>query len=177
MNEAMAALRPPVVRHPFPPRDPSRPKGLNALGIFAHHPDLTRGFYAFNGHILFGSTIDPRVRELLVLRVAHLRRSAYEWAQHALLADDAGLTVDEVARVRLGPDADGWDPLDAALVRAVDELVADARIADATWSVLAAELDERQLLDVVFTVGAYEMLAMAFNSFGIELDADLRDRG
>jgi alkylhydroperoxidase family enzyme len=60
------------------------------------------------------------------------------------------------------------------MLQAVDELVRDAVVADATWAVLASHLDERQLMDLVFTVGAYEMLAMAFRSFGIELDEDLR---
>ena len=59
---------------------------------------------------------------------------------------------------------------------AVDELVADARVADATWAVLAAELDEQQLMDLVFTVGAYDVLAMALRTFGVELDDDLDDR-
>jgi len=58
-------------------------------------------------------------------------------------------------------------------VRAVDELIGDATITDATWQALARELDEQQLMDLVFTVGAYDVLAMAFRSFGVELDADL----
>ena len=64
--------------------------------------------------------------------------------------------------------------LDRLLLRAADELVADARIGDGTWAALARELEEQQLMDLVFTVGAYEILAMAFRSFGVELDADLR---
>ena len=60
-----------------------------------------------------------------------------------------------------------------ALLRAADELLADALITDATWSVLADALDRHQLMDLVFTVGAYDLLAMAFKSFGVELDADL----
>ena len=81
---------------------------------------------------------------------------------------------DEVARIAEGPDAPGWPPLDAAMVRAVDELVGDGMIADATWTALAAELDEQQLMDLVFTVGAYEVLAMALRSFDVELDDDLQ---
>ena len=176
MTDAMAALRPPKARHPFPPRDPERPKGLNALGLLAHHPELTTAYNHFNGHVLFGTTITPRHRELLVLRVAHRRDSEYEWAQHAVLAGDAGLSADEVARVRAGAEADGWSPLDAALLAAADELVANARIADATWRTLAAELDTQQLMDVVFTVGAYDLLAMAFRTFDVDLDDDLRKR-
>jgi alkylhydroperoxidase family enzyme len=57
--------------------------------------------------------------------------------------------------------------------RAVDELVRDATITDPTWEALASELDDQQLMDLVFTVGAYDLLAMAFRSFGVELDTDL----
>jgi 4-carboxymuconolactone decarboxylase len=175
MQDALAALRPPNPRHPFPPRDPSRPKGLNALGLLAHHPALTTAYHTFNGHVLFASTISPRHRELLVLRVAVLRDATYEWAQHAVLAGDAGITPEEVELIRSGPAAEGWSDLDRALLAAADELVADARIGDATWTTLAAELDPQQLMDVVFTVGAYDLLAMAFRTFEVELDDDLRN--
>ena len=173
MRDALAALRPANPRHPLPVRNPDRPKGLNALGTLAQHPELTTAYHTFNGHILFGSSITPRQRELLVLRVATLRQAEYEWAQHVVLAGDAGITDEEVDRIVEGPDADGWSPFEAALVRAADELVADAVVSDGTWAVLAAGLTTPQLMDVVFTVGAYEILAMAFKSFGVELDADL----
>jgi AhpD family alkylhydroperoxidase len=174
MQAALAALRPEAPRHPFPPRDPDRPKGLNILGTLARHPQLARAFHTFNGHVLFGTTLTTRQRELLVLRVAAVRGCDYEWAQHAVLAGDAGIAPDEVDRVAAGPDAPGWEAGDAALLRAVDELVRDAEVTDATWAALAAELDEQQLMDVVFTVGAYDLLAMALRSFGVALDADLQ---
>jgi len=174
MRVAMAALRPANPRHPFPARDPNRPKGLNALGTFARHPELARAYNTFNGHVLFASHITPRQRELLVLRVAVLRHCEYERLQHEVMAADAGLSTEEVERVAAGPDARGWSALDAALVRAVDELIADGVIADDTWTALAAHLDTEQLMDVVFTVGAYEILAFAFRSFGVEVDDDLK---
>jgi alkylhydroperoxidase family enzyme len=173
MSDALAALLPANPRHPFPPRRDDRPKGRNLLGTFAHHPELIRAYHTFNGHVLFGSTLSPRQRELLVLRVASLRRADYEWAQHVVLGGDAGLSPDEIARVAEGPDAPGWASLDGALVRAVDELVHDAAITDETWAALGNELDVQQLMDLVFTVGAYDLLAMALRSFGVELDADL----
>ncbi len=173
MKSALAPLRPEQARHPLPPRE-GRPRALNVLGLFAHHPALTQAFNTFNGHVLFGSSLTPRQRELLVLRVACLRDCDYEWLQHTVLAQDAGLEPDEVRRVAAGPDAAGWSELDRALVRAADELVGGADITEPTWSRLAGTLDEEQLLDLVFTVGAYETLAMAFRTFAVELDADLR---
>jgi alkylhydroperoxidase family enzyme len=173
MRDAIAALRVANPRHPFPSRDETRPKGLNVLGTFAHHPDLARAYHAFNGHVLFATTLSVRQRELLFLRVAAVRQAEYEWAQHVVLGLDAGLSAEEIDRVAAGADAPGWDPLDRALVTAVDELVRDARIGDDTWAVLAAALDEQQLMDLVFTVGAYDLLAMALRTFEVELDADL----
>ena len=174
MNDALAALRPANPRHPFPSRKEGRPKGLNVLGTLAQHPELARAFHTFNGYILFASTLSPRQRELLVLRVAAVRGSEYEWAQHAVLAGDAGIDEDEVARIAVGPDAPGWAALDGAMVRAVDELIGDGAVSEGTWKVLAAELDDQQLMDLVFTVGAYEVLALALRSFAVELDDDLK---
>ena len=173
MRAALAALRPANPRHPLP-QTKDRPKALNALGTLARHPALTAAFNTFNGYILFASTLTPRQRELLVLRVATRRGSAYEWEQHRVLAGDVGLDPVEVERIAAGPDAAGWSPFESAMLRAVDELIGDGEIADPTWQLLAAEFDDQQLMDLVFTVGAYEILALAFRSFRIELDEDLR---
>jgi hypothetical protein len=89
------------------------------------------------------------------------------------IARGAGFSDADIERIAEGPHAAGWSAIDAAMLRAVDELVADAEITDATWQELAGELDRHQLMDLVFTVGAYDLLAMAFKSFGVELDDDL----
>lgn len=174
MKDALAALNPPNPRHPFPPRDASRPKGLNVLGMLAHHAELATAYHTFNGHLLFATSLTTRQRELLILRVGHLRDAPYEWAQHVVIAGDVGITPEEIERVKAGGAAEGWSSFEAALLTAVDELVADARIGDATYATLAAELDPKQLMDLVFTVGAYDVLAMAMRTFDVELDADLK---
>jgi alkylhydroperoxidase family enzyme len=175
VNQAIAALRPPDARHTLRRRK-GGPKGLNVLGTLARHPALMHAFHSFNGHILSSSTLTPRQRELLILRVAAVRDAEYEWEQHVILAEEAGIDEQEIARVRLGADTPGWSPHEAAMLRAVDELVADALVSDATWSALAESMEDQQLMDLVFTVGAYDLLAMAFRSFGIELDTDLAPR-
>lgn len=172
MRDALAALHPPEPRHPFPSRDPGRPKGLNVLGVLAHHPALTKAFNTFNGHVQFATTLSVRQRELVILRVAALRDSEYEWAQHVVLGRDAGLTEDEMAAI--GDGTGEWSPLERALLQATDELIGTATITDATWAALAGELDTKQLMDFVFTVGSYETLAMLLGAFGTELDVDLR---
>src|SRR5690606_22416095 len=136
--------------------------------------ELARAFHTFDAHVLYGTTLTPRQCELLVLRVAVRRDAAYEWAQHVLQADDAGITADEVARIRVGDLATGWPEPDGALLAAVDELLDDGRIGDGTWARLQPHLGAQELMDVVFTVGAYDLLAMALATFAVELDDDLR---
>lgn len=171
---AGSALRPPDdARHPVPPRAGASPKGLHALGLQAHHPELAAAFNQSIRHALYYSTLDPRWRELLVLRVAHLRRSDYEWAQHVFQAGAVGITDDDIQRIRVGPDDEAWPVFEAALLAAADELIGGARLSDATYATLARELSRQQLMDVVFTVGFYETFAMALRTFDVELDEDL----
>jgi alkylhydroperoxidase family enzyme len=173
MRGAMAALVPEEPRHPLPVQGGDRPKGRNALATLANHPRLTRAFNTFNGHILFGTTLSLRQRELIVLRVACLRDCDYEWKQHVVQGADAGISLEEIERVTEGPEASGWSSLERQILQAVDELVRDALVTDETWAGLADALDTEQLMDLVFTVGCYDLIAMLFNSAGVQPDDDL----
>jgi alkylhydroperoxidase family enzyme len=136
----------------------------SALSTLVRHPKLTRAFLRFNGYLLFGSTLPERLRELAILRVAHRRNCAYEWQHHVEMGAEAGLTPDVIDGVTRGQAS---DPLDQAVLTAVDELEVDSNVSDATWAALSEHLDERQRMDLVFTIGSYGLLAMAFNTFGV----------
>jgi len=146
----------------------------NVLGTLLHHPTLAGPFLAYNNVLLQTPTLEPRVRELMILRVAWRTRSRYEFVQHARLAARLGITEGEVAAI--GDSAGGaWSTLERALLDATDQLIDRYRVDDATWNRLAEDLDERQLVEVVFVVGTYVGLAMAFNSFGLQVDPDLQE--
>jgi alkylhydroperoxidase family enzyme len=172
MRDAMMAMMPPNPRHKQLQRA-GRPKGGNILGVLAHHPALARAFLTFNGHLLMATTLTERQRELLVLRVAAVSKSSYEWAQHLFLARDVGLSDDEVAWIAWGADAPMWSALDAAFLRAVDELVGDGSISESTLKALREHLDVQQLLDLIYTVGCYQNLAWMLRSFDIDLEDDI----
>ncbi|TDD91810.1 carboxymuconolactone decarboxylase family protein [Actinomadura darangshiensis] len=146
------------------------PRGAgNALATLVRHPRLTKRFLPFSGYLMMRSTLPDRLRELAILRVARRRGCAYEWTEHVKLATEAGLSPDEIDAAGRG-EAGG--ALEAAVLAAVDELERDSGICDRTWAALGEHLDERQLMDLVFTVGTYAMLAMAFNTFGVEPDKE-----
>jgi 4-carboxymuconolactone decarboxylase len=172
MGKAIAGLRPPNARHPRPPSE-NRPRAPRVLGTLAHHPALARAYFSFNGHILAATTLSERQRELLIMRVAAVRRCGYEWAQHLFMARDAGLTDEEIGRISYGSESPFWNEIDAAMVRAVDELVVGGTLTEPTWQVLSAELDTQQILDLIFTIGAYDLIAMFFNGLEMEIDDDI----
>jgi 4-carboxymuconolactone decarboxylase len=145
----------------------------NALATLMHHPALAGPFLTYNNVLLRAPTLDVRRRELMILRVAWRTGAPYEWAQHVRIATGAGITTEEIDAVAQGPAAERWTGLDLDVLTAVDQLVDRYRIADDTWRRLRMQLDDRQLVELVFVVGTYTALAMAFNSFGLELDADL----
>lgn len=145
----------------------------NVLRTFIRHPDLVRRWLPFAYHTLSDSTLPAHERELVILRIAWTARCEYEWGQHVVIGGAAGVTEEEFERVSAGPDAEGWTDLEAALLRAVDEMEADSMILDGTWETLARHYDEKQLTDLLFTVGHYRMLAGAMNSLGVQLDDGL----
>jgi 4-carboxymuconolactone decarboxylase len=121
----------------------------------------------FGGKLLSGK-LPPRERELLILRTGWRCQSVYEWGQHVIIGRAAGVTDDEIERLKAGPDAPGWDPFDAALVRAADELHDDACITDATWATLSARYDVAQLTEVPMVVGQYHLVSFTLNSLGVQ---------
>ena len=144
--------------------------GINITRTLENHPALAEAWLTFARHILGGSTLPPRDRELLILRIGFLCGSEYEWGQHTRIAKTVGVTDEEILRVIEGPDADGWAPFDSALLRAVDELHSDSEVSDLTWNALATRYDTKQLMDTVFTVGQYNLVSMALRSFRVPLD-------
>jgi alkylhydroperoxidase family enzyme len=124
----------------------------------------------FGGHILSKSTLPARERELLILRIGHLCRSGYEFHQHTRIGLDAGLRQDEIEQLAQPIENGRWSERDAALLRAADELHGDQMIAEPTWQKLRETWDDKQLIDLLFTVGQYTMVSMVLNTLGVQIE-------
>jgi 4-carboxymuconolactone decarboxylase len=152
-------------------RFPGEP--LNIFKTMANHSELFKRWLVFANHVLGKSTLPERERELVILRIGYLCRSGYEWGQHVLIARRAKISDDEIRDIQVGPSAKRWSEVERLLLQATDELHADAHIADATWQGLAKHFSTQQLMDIVFTVGQYNLVSMALNSFGVQADRGL----
>lgn len=146
---------------------------VNVMRTMVRHPKLVKRWLPFTNHILFKSTLSPRHREIAILRVAWVTGCEYEWAQHLPIGREAGLAEADFARIPAGAEAEGWDEVEAALIRAVDQLNAESFIDDATWAALRRHYDEQQVMDLMMTVGNYRGLAGLLNSTGVQLDPGL----
>jgi alkylhydroperoxidase family enzyme len=147
-----------------------RPDGtdLNIFATMAHHPKLLKRWSAFGATLLFGGELPGRDRELLILRTAWLCKAKYEWGQHVLIGRASGITDEEIERIPNAQISDEWSPLDAALLRAADELHEQQVVSDETWAVLADSYSYQQLIEVCMVVGQYHLVAFTLNSLGVE---------
>jgi len=147
-------------------------KGIvtNIAATLANYSKLYNRWRVFGNHVLFKSTLPLRDKEILILRIGWLCQAEYEWGQHVIIGKRCGLSDEEIIRIIEGPDVEGWNSFDATLLRAVDELYIDAFISDSTWQSLSEKYNTHQLIDLVFTVGQYNLVSMVLNTLGVQLE-------
>ena len=145
----------------------SKDKDVSALALWLNHPALARPIFELTRYLLHDSVLPAIDRELLVLRVAVRRNAEYEWAQHVLIAQSLGMSDEQIRRVTEEPVSAQCSAKDQLLTLAADELVESAVLSDATWDGLTQYFSQQEMMEIVTAVGAYDLMAMAFNSFAI----------
>lgn len=146
---------------------------FNIFKTLARHPEALAAFLPWATHVLNGSSLPAREREILILRTAHLCGSSYEWIQHRRIGLHVGLSEAEIERVREGAAAPGWTAGERALLALADELHARQTLSDPLWAEMTRHWSERQCLDAIFAVGNYTLLAMVLNGLRVEIDGGL----
>ena len=150
-----------------------RERGGAVLGVWAtcaNAPPLCNAWLEFTDYLLQESSLPIRDRELLILRIGYLNQGAYEWAAHRGLALSVGIEEQELKDITIGSSANNWSEWDSALLKAAEELHETAVVSDETWMTLTERYDKRQMMEVVFTVGQYNLVAMYLNSLGVQFE-------
>lgn len=133
------------------------------------HPELFR-LQLEMGTAIFTGRLSARERELCVLRIGWLLRAPYEWGEHVKIGQRYGVTKEEIERLTVGSSAPGWSEHEAAILSAVEQMLANLTVSDATWAVLAKNWDEQQLLEFPMMVGQYVCTAIVQNTLRIRLE-------
>jgi 4-carboxymuconolactone decarboxylase len=143
------------------------------LRTFAHHPDLANAFSPLNIHLLSNNTLPVKERQIAIMRTAWITGATYMWSSHLQTSVSCGLSPDMYAPIQRGADDPYFTDFERVVIRATDDLVRDCKVSDANWDALKAQWSEKQLLDFLFTVGCYVMVAGVMRSTGAERQEDL----
>ena len=143
---------------------------INVHKLMANHPALLNAWWDIRNYTIAGGDLGQRHAELLILCVALHMKNWYEWGSHVQRGLAAGLTMDEIERVKAGPEDPGWQPDERLLIQAVDELVHDRAVTEATLDALREHFTDRQILDAIVTQGAYVTLGCLLNTWDTPLD-------
>ncbi len=133
------------------------------------HPHLFARQVDVGLQLLSQGALAARDRELVILRIGWLCQAPYEWGEHVLIARKQGIAGADIERITQGSAAPGWSEHEQALLKATEELHADAMISDATWATLTRRLDEKQLIELPILVGQYQTVAYYQNSLRLRL--------
>ena len=158
-----------MARIPYAPAEnPGADHMLNLFRMLAHSPPVARGFARLGGALLQDSTLDPRLREAVILRIGLLAGAWYEVEKHTAIARAVGLSDAEIGALAPGQDSSALGaPMRAALAL-TDELFADIRASDAVLEAARRHLDDRQLVELVVTAGYYGLVCRVLETLGVD---------
>jgi 4-carboxymuconolactone decarboxylase len=143
------------------------------LLTFAHHPKLADLFSQFNIHLLSTNTLPVKQRQIAIMRTAWICNATYMWSSHLRTSMRCGLSPDMYAPIKAGADDPYFTDFERVVIRATEELVQDKKVSDANWRALMREWSNQQMLDFLFTVGAYVTIAGVMRSTGAERTPEL----
>lgn len=150
---------------------------MNIFATLSHHPLLLKRVNALGGLFMAHGSHSARDREMVILRAGFRVGSEYEWAQHVVIGRKAGLTDEEIERVRNPEQDDAWSADDRLLLAVADELSENDDVSDETWTGLEARFEVKQILELLMMVGFYRMLGGYLRSVRVQVEPGLASDG
>lgn len=143
---------------------------MHLFTVLGQHRLLLLSFLPYSGLLLNWGKLPKSDKELVILRVGHLRGSQYELQQHRRLARSRGVDTALQERIFDGPDADGLSERQRVLLRATDEFVNDRDLSDATFAALTDHLSRLQIIELCALAGHYDAIAGILASLRVPMD-------
>jgi alkylhydroperoxidase family enzyme len=149
-------------------------RNLNLYRVLAHSPRAARSLNTLARFIRDGSRLNPRLRELAILQIGYMTRSAWEFSHHVRIGREVGVTDDEIRAI--ADETAGrptvLDPLAKTVLRAAREMTAGLVISDETFAELRRELDNERLTDLVVTISFYNGLVRLLETMQVDVEED-----
>jgi alkylhydroperoxidase family enzyme len=149
---------------------------LNVFRIWLRHPKLARWMNDILMGLLWEGRLEPRLRELVIMRLGWATGSDYEWTQHWRIATGLGLPEADVLAVRDWEAHAGFGPADRAVLAATDETLAGGAVTAATWAACLEHVsrDPQVLLELVTAIGLWRMVSGVLRSLEVPLEEGIR---
>jgi alkylhydroperoxidase family enzyme len=136
------------------------------------HESLFARMRPLGAGILGHGLVEPRLRELMILRTCARCRAEYEWGVHAtFFGESVGLAPAEIAAtVRADATDPIWSARERSVIRLADELFGTSDVSDAAYAGLEPHFSPAQILELVITAGWYHTISFVINAAGVELE-------
>jgi alkylhydroperoxidase family enzyme len=144
---------------------------LNVFRMMALDPVVARAIFTQHNVLRHGGKLPDLLRELIIMRIAWLEKSEYEWAQHWTISQKLGIDAQVVLAVRNWRDSDHFGSRECAVLAAVDDTLESGMIADNTWQACVSALGSTDaMIELVAAIGHWSSLARLFRSFAVPLE-------
>ncbi|ORB86887.1 carboxymuconolactone decarboxylase [Mycobacterium kansasii] len=145
---------------------------LSIFQVLLNHPRLARAFNDFLATMLWHGALDPRLRELAIMRIGWLTACDYEWTQHWRVASGLGVSADDLLGVRDWQSYEGFGPAERAVLAATDDVVRKGAVSADSWAACERELhgDTTVLIELITAIGAWRMVASMLRSLEVPLE-------
>jgi len=149
-------------------------RNLNLYRVLAHSPRAARSLNTLARFIRDGSQLDPRLRELAVLQVSYMSRSAWGFSHHVRIGREVGVSDEEIRAVaeETAGRPSKLEPLAKAVLRAAREMTLDLTVSDETFAALRQDLDNERLTDIMVTISFYNGLVRLLESMQVDVEED-----
>jgi alkylhydroperoxidase family enzyme len=149
-------------------------RNLNLYRALAHSPRAARSLNTLARYIRDGSRLDPRLRELAVLQVSYLTRSAWGYSHHIRIGREVGLSDEDVRSVadETAGRPTRLEPLAKAVLSAAREMTTELSVSDKTFAALRQELDDERLTDLMVTIAFYNGLVRLLETMQVDVEED-----
>jgi 4-carboxymuconolactone decarboxylase len=148
-----------------------RPVNLSAT--LAHNRPISKAVAAMSSVFFDRATMDPRLREIVILRTGWNTQSEYEFGQHVLAGRQVGLSEKTIRATTRPLGESDWTPLELAALRSADDLHDGDCVSDEVWADLERLAGQELAIAVIGLVGMYRMVAGLLNSLGVQPEDDL----
>lgn len=149
---------------------------INVHKLMAHNPALLQAWWNFRNYCVGGGSLGKRNAELVILRVGLHLRAWYEWGSHIERGRAAGLSLEEIERVKQGGQDAAWPEAEGLLLQAVDELLENHGLSEQRRAALEQHYSTAQLMDLMAIHGMYVILGCMINTWGLEVDEQVLEK-